>query len=417
MKILFLTDNFPPEVNAPANRTYEHCREWVQKGVKVTIITCAPNFPQGKVYKGYKNKFYQTEVIDEIKVIRVWSYIAANEGFLKRTFDFMSFGIMSFFIGLFIKTDLIIATSPQFFTPIAGRCLAFFKRKPWIMEVRDLWPESIKAVGAMSANSLSYKFLEALELAMYKSARQIIVVTDAFKKYIKERKISESKIIVIKNGVDLTKISSTKNKNVKLVKQLNLEGKFVVGYIGTHGMAHKLDFVLNSASSDKLDKDICFLFIGDGAEKKRLLALQSKLKLENVIMCDPVPKSEVYEYISILDVALVNLKKSDTFKTVIPSKIFENSAMKKPILLGVEGESKGIIEKYRAGVCFEPENEADFIQKLQLLKQDQILYQQCVLGCENLVKDFDRVALARKMLDAINIYTEEYFSQSDIKSI
>ena len=149
MKILFLTDNFPPEVNAPATRTYEHCREWIRQGAEVTVITCTPNFPQGKVYKGYTNKPYQQEMMDGIHVIRVWSYITANEGFIKRTLDYISFSVTSFLAGLFQQADIIIATSPQFFTALSGRTLSFWKRKPWIMEVRDLWPESIKTVGAM----------------------------------------------------------------------------------------------------------------------------------------------------------------------------------------------------------------------------------------------------------------------------
>ena len=143
-KILFITDNFPPEVNAPASRTYDHCKEWVKAGADVTVITCAPNFPQGKVYEGYKNKIYQKESIDGIKVIRVWSYIVPNCGFIKRTLDYISFSITAFIAGLFIKTDIIIATSLQFFVALTGRALSRVKRPPWIMEVRDLWPESIR---------------------------------------------------------------------------------------------------------------------------------------------------------------------------------------------------------------------------------------------------------------------------------
>lgn len=157
-EITFLSDNFPPEVNAPANRTYEHCREWVRSGVEVTVITCAPNFPKGRVYEGYKNKLYQTEIIDGIKVIRVWSYITANEGFVKRILDYISFAVASFIAGLFVKTDLIVATSPQFFTALSGWLLSIFKRKKWIFEVRDLWPESIMAVGAMKRN-MAIRFL------------------------------------------------------------------------------------------------------------------------------------------------------------------------------------------------------------------------------------------------------------------
>ncbi|MBK5285216.1 MAG: glycosyltransferase WbuB, partial [Bacteroidia bacterium] len=143
MKILFLTDNFPPEVNAPANRTYEHCREWVKKGAEVTVITCFPNFPIGKIYEGYRNKFFNCEVIEGIKVIRVWTYITANKGIVRRSLDYFSFGIASFFFGLFKRCDVIVATSPQFFTAVSAGLLSLLRGKKFVFEVRDLWPESI----------------------------------------------------------------------------------------------------------------------------------------------------------------------------------------------------------------------------------------------------------------------------------
>ena len=211
MKILFITDNFPPEVNAPASRTYEHCKEWVKDGQSVTVVTCTPNYPQGKVYAGYKNKLYQTELIDGIKVIRVWSFIAPNKGLFKRTFDFISFAISSFFVGLFIKTDIIIATSPQLFSAVSGRMLSLFKRKPWVMEVRDLWPESIITLGILKSKKI-IKFFEALEMNLYRSASKIIVVTDTFKERIASRGTSLDKIKVFKNGVNLEKFFPTKKK-------------------------------------------------------------------------------------------------------------------------------------------------------------------------------------------------------------
>ena len=197
MRILFLTDNFPPEMNAPATRTWEHCKEWVNLKADVTVITCTPNFPEGKVFKGYKNKFIQTELIDGIKVVRVWSYISANNGFLKRIIDYTSYAIMAFTVGLWYKCDLIIATSPQFFTAISGYALSVFKRKPWIFELRDLWPESIRAVGAMQNKKILY-FFEKLELFLYKKANLVVPVTDSFKQNLIDRGISESKIKVIK---------------------------------------------------------------------------------------------------------------------------------------------------------------------------------------------------------------------------
>lgn len=398
MKILFLTDNFPPEVNAPASRTYDHCQEWLKQGVDITVITCAPNFPQGKVYKGYRNKFYQTQEMDGVHVIRVWSYITANKGFIKRTFDYISYSISSFIAGLFQHPDIIIATSPQFFTALSGRTLSFWKRIPWIMEVRDLWPESIKTVGAMKDNFF-IKYFEWQEKRCYNSAQKIVVVTDSFRNKLIERGVDPGKIEVVKNGVDRNLFQPMK-KDVSLVKKLNLENKKIIGYIGTHGMAHKLDFILQCAKNLQ-DTNYHFLFIGDGAEKKHLLELKNELNCTNVTMIGSVPKQEVKNYISILDIALINLKKSDLFKTVIPSKIFENAGMQIPILMGVEGEAKCIVETYGAGVCFEPENEEDFDKKLKLLLTDKDIYQRCKEGCDKLSADFDRKILAKKMLAVI----------------
>jgi glycosyltransferase involved in cell wall biosynthesis len=396
MKLLFLTDNFPPEVNAPATRTFEHSREWAKKGIEVTVITCAPNFPEGKVFKGYKNKLYHKEYIDGIKVIRVWTYVSANKGFIKRTLDYISFMVASFIAGIFVKTDIIVATSPQFFTAISGRWLSFWKGKPWIMEVRDIWPESIKAVGAMKKNP-AITFFEFLEKRMYKTASKIVVVTDSFKEQlISKHKINSSKIKVIKNGINL-ELFSPQPKNKRILEELQLKDKFVIGYIGTHGMAHALDFILKSAKKIE-DKKIHFLFIGAGAKKEELIKLKEELKLVNVTMLGLVTKKDIKEYISILDVSLVNLKKSDTFKSVIPSKIFESVAMHKPILLGVEGEAKKLIENYNVGEAFTPEDQKEFVDKVIFMSNKLKKYDQ---GFIKLIDDFDRKELANDMLNFI----------------
>ena len=401
MRILFLTDNFPPEMNAPATRTWEHCKEWVRLGVDVTVITCAPNFPEGKVFKGYKNKFIQTELIDGIKVVRVWSYISANNGFLKRIIDYISYAIMAFIVGLWYKCDVIIATSPQFFTTISGYALSVFKRKPWIFELRDLWPESIRAVGAME-NKRILDFFEKLELFLYKKANLIVPVTDSFKQNLIDRGISESKIKVIKNGVDLS-VYRPQAKDSLLLEKLELKDKFIVSYIGTHGMAHGLSFILDAIKD--LNKDIQFLFIGGGANKSKLLNQAKSLKLKNCTFLDFVPKSEISKYISITDVALVNLKKSETFKSVIPSKIFENAAMRKPILLGVEGESARIINSYEAGECFKPEDKNDFLTKLNKIYIKKVSGSNSYYeGLTRLANDFNRQVLAKRMLDLIKSF-------------
>ncbi len=399
MKILFLTDNFPPEVNAPANRTYEHCKEWVSQGIQVTVITCAPNFPKGKVFDGYKNRLRQVEYIDGIKVVRVWTYISANEGFLKRILDYLSFSFSGFMVGLSIRTDVIIATSPQFFTALSGRWLSFFKSKPWIMEVRDLWPESIVAVGAMKKGCI-IRFFEWLERRLYTSANHIIVVTDTFKRNIIDKGVNPTKISVHKNGANLG-IYKPQVKDQKLLKELGLEGKIIFAYIGTLGMAHGLDFILvNIKTLMKSHPNLHFLFLGDGAERKNLIKLNDRLGLTNTTFLSSVSKSEVIRYLSLIDVSLVNLRKSETFLTVIPSKIFEAAAMGKPILLGLQGETKGIIQTYNAGLCFEPENAKEFLNQLFSIIESSN-YNSYREGCFRLAEAFDRKKIALEVLETI----------------
>ena len=402
MNILFLTDNFPPESNAPANRTYEHCVEWINKGAEVTVITCVPNFPKGKVFAGFKNKIYQEEKMDGIRVIRVWSYMSGNAGVLRRTLDYVSYGVMAFFVSLFIKTDVLIATTPQFFTAFFGWLAAFFKRKPWIMEVRDLWPESIIAVDAIKQNRI-INFLEKVELFLYRQATRIVVVTDAFKENISDRGISKEKIDIIKNGVIL-KQYPVLPKSEAILNQYNLKDKFIVGYLGTHGLAHKLDFILECAK-EVSDPDIHFVFVGNGAKREELLEQKKRLNLENVSLLPSVTKEETKNFISIFDVSLVNLRKSKTFRTVIPSKLFENAAMGKPILLGLEGESKKIIEDFQAGICFEPENKFDFASKLLTLKEDKAAFTFYKDGALKMARAFDRRLFALRMFEIIKNVT------------
>ena len=397
MKILFLTDNFPPETNAPAARTFDHCSEWVKAGAEVTVITCNPNFPQGKLYKGYKN-CRNEEVIRGIRVIRVKTFIAENSGFFTRILDYISFAIMAFFAGISVKTDVIIATSPQFFTTFSAFFLSILKRKPWIFELRDLWPESIVSVGILK-KGLAYKILENIELFLYKKARRVVAVTNSFKRNLTARGIDPDKIDVITNGVN-SELFYPSEKDENLIRELNLQNKIVIGYIGTHGLAHGLDFILKCFKKVSNEK-IHLLMIGDGAEKQNLMNQAKSSALSNVTFLPSVPKELIHKYIALTDITLVPLKRKDTFKTVIPSKIFEASAMQKPILLGVEGEAKEIIEKYNAGLAYIPEDETNFLDSLTKMTEDKAMYKKYQEGCKNMAKDFDRKILAKKMFEII----------------
>lgn len=395
MRVLFITDNFPPEVNAPATRTYEHCRRWVQQGAEVTVLTCFPNFPHGKVFPGYRNKLYQRERVDGIEVVRLWSYMSANKGFIKRIIDYLSFALTSFLFGLFCKADVIVATSPQFFTTWSACALSFLKRTPWIFELRDLWPESIVTVGAMQ-ESWMLRFLEKVELFLYRRASLVVALTPAFKRNLMARGIPEDKVAVVPNGANL-EFFQPKLKDSKLINDLGLEGKFVVGYIGTHGMAHSLEFIISAL--DKIEDDsVHFLFIGDGARKNEVVEQASLKKLKNVTFLDPVSKDEVPRYLSLVDASLVPLKRCETFKTVIPSKIFESASMSKPILLGVDGQAREIVDRYGSGIYFDPENEPSFIRATKEIFSNKSLYKKMQDGCIDLANSYDRKKLADEML-------------------
>jgi len=404
MHILFLTDNFPPEVNAPASRTFEHCREWVESGHTVTVITCAPNFPKGKVYDGYKNKLYQTEEMAGIRVIRVWTYITANEGFVKRIIDYLSFMFAAIPASFFVKKpDLVIGTSPQFFTACGAYVVGGLKRIPFVFELRDIWPESVKAVGAMD-DSLVIRFFEKIEMFLYRKATRIISVTHSFKKSLIAKGVDGSKIDVVTNGVDSTRFK-IQEKDRALVDEYGLEGKFIAGYIGTHGMAHALETLLEAAEKIQQTPDgdnFRFLFLGHGAKKKELMEQANKMGLNNVIFIDSVPKEEVVRYWSLLDVSIIHLKKTPLFTSVIPSKLFECMAMGIPVLHGVAGESAEIVKKEQVGLVFEPENYVELVDKLLLLKNDQMQYNDLQANCLIAAKNYDRKVLANSMLGILN---------------
>ena len=247
MRILFFADNFPPEVNACANRTYEHCREWVAQGHDVTVITSVPNFPQGRVHDGFRNRWRrQVEMVDGIRVVRVWTWIAPNEGTIKRIIDQMSYLFSSSLASLREKRpDVIIGTSPQFFAACAAYAASVVHRRPWIFELRDIWPESIRAVGALGDSKL-LDLMEKLELFLYRKADHIVSVTRSFREELGKRGIDTGKISVTTNGVDLARFAK-RPRDAQLASRLGLQGKMVIGYIGTIGMAHGLEIVPRAA--------------------------------------------------------------------------------------------------------------------------------------------------------------------------
>jgi colanic acid biosynthesis glycosyl transferase WcaI len=356
MKILFLTDNFPPERNAPATRTYEHTIEWVRSGHQVTVITTAPNFPEGRLFDGYSNAWWTEESMDGIRVLRLKTYITANEGFLRRTLDYVSFMIMG---GLAAfcqpRPDVVVTTSPQFFCAMAGWIVTRLRRLPWVFELRDLWPASIVAVGAMK-ESRTIRLLEWIELRMYRDANAVVSVTQAFKADLARRGIDPAKIDVVLNGVDLSRYQPMPKDEV-LLDRFDLRGKFVVGYLGTHGMAHALDKVADAATILRDHSDIVFLFTGAGAKRAELEETVRVRKLTNVRLIPSQSKVAMPGLWSVHDLALIPLRNQELFTTVIPSKIFEAMAMGVPILMSVpEGEGTSLVRDTGCGMLVQAED-------------------------------------------------------------
>ena len=404
MRILFLTDNFPPEVNAPASRTHEHCREWVALGHEVTVITCAPNFPTGRVFPGYRNRLKQVETVDGIRVVRVWTYIAANSGFGRRVFDYLSFMFSASFAGLFgPRPDVVVGTSPQFFTACAAWFVGAVRRIPFVFELRDLWPESIKAVGAMG-DSFAVRMLEKIELFLYRRSARVVSVTHSFRRNLAARGIDPGKIAVVTNGVDMKRFQP-QQKDPALLASLGLTGKFVAGYIGTHGLAHGLETLLDAAAKlrDLPDgDDFRIVLLGDGAQKSALKARAQSAGLDNVVFIDSVAKDEVARYWALLDASIIHLRKTELFSTVIPSKLFECMGMGIPVLHGVAGESAEIVEREAVGIPFESDNAADLVEKLLRLARNAGLRTTLRENCREAATRYDRVAQAHLMLATLS---------------
>ena len=400
MHILFLTDNFPPETNAPASRTFEHCRDWVRLGHRVTVITCAPNFPKGKVFPGYRNLPWQKEKVEGIDVIRVWSYITENEGFVRRILDYVSFMITAIPAGLSVRRpDIVIGTSPQFFTAVAAWVVAGLKRRPFVFELRDIWPESIRAVQAMKTTRVLDR-LEKLELFLYRKAKLIVSVTYGFRDNLGQRGVDTRKIEVVRNGVDLEQFHP-RPKDEELMQQLDLAGRFTVGYIGTHGMAHALGAVLEAAQllQGRLGGNSPqFLLVGHGAEKDSLVKRAKELGLQNTTFIDNQPRSEIARYWSVLDATVIHLRNTPLFATVIPSKMFECIALGIPILHGVRGESALLVEEVEVGITFESENAEDLANKIEALAADPQLRNRLSQNGKNRASQFSRAGLAAEML-------------------
>ena len=407
MKILFFVDNFPPERNAQASRVFERACYWARWGHQVTVLTCAPNFPEGKVFEGYKNSWRRVETLDGIRVVRVKTFIAENAGKWMRIADFLSFMFSASFFSLFEgRPDVVVASSPQFFAAVGGWLSAKIKRVPFVFELADIWPASIVAVGAMRPGRF-LRWMTTLELFLYWQSAAVVALTKAFKRDLVGRGISPDKIDVVINGVDLERFSP-KPRNQALAEKWGIKPEhFVVGYIGTHGMAHALEKVLDAAELGA-GTNVRFLFVGGGAARQKLVDEAQRRNLTNVILIPAQPKEQIGEFWSLCNVALVHLKDAPLFETVIPSKIFEAMGMGLPVLLASpKGEASEIVERQRAGLWAPAEQPEELLNAAVRLMDDRALYTQLRANSLASAPVFSREQQAQGMMAVLKRIVEE----------
>jgi colanic acid biosynthesis glycosyl transferase WcaI len=362
VKILYLSQYFPPEMGAPAARASELSRHWVDAGHEVTILTGFPNHPTGVVHPGYRKKLRRLvmrEHVGKIDVVRTWLLPFPNRKAYERILNYSSFCLSAATTGMCVsRPDVLIASSPQLLVALAGWWLSWINCVPFIFEVRDLWPESLAAVGVGAPDSLLHKTLTHIAGFLYRNAEHIVVVTHALRDVlVKSWSVPADKISVIENGVETDVFRPRDSQPLR--RELDAENQFVVSYIGTMGMAHGLETLIEAALElQRASPSVLFLLVGEGAEKQHLMNLAHSQGLTNLRFLDQQSRNKVPDYISAANACLVLLKRSEIFKTVIPTKLLEFMSCARPVILGVDGVAREILENAQAGIYVQPEDPA-----------------------------------------------------------
>jgi len=365
MKIAYLCQYYIPEPSAPSARISEFSKQWVLDGHQVTVITGMPNHPNGSILKQYKGKLTADENIDGVRVLRNWLYATPNRGVIKKTISHLSFMVSTVLLSLhrLNKIDILIASSPTFFSAFAGLFISRIRKVPFVFEVRDLWPAIFVELGILQHPFL-IKILELLEMFLYSNADLIVTVTNSFRDRLIERGIESGKIIVIFNGA-MVSIYRPGSKDRALVEELSLEDKFVVSYIGSHGISQGVNTIVNAAEILRLRSNIDFLLVGDGAMKKSIGQTIIDKKLSNVKMLPPQSKDLIPDFYRISDVCIVPLKNISLFDSFVPSKIFEIMACGIPIIASVVGEAKEILQRSQSAKIISPESAVELVTAIE----------------------------------------------------
>jgi len=406
MRILLLHQYFLEEDDPGGSRWNEITKTWTDLGHEVTVIAGMVHYNASQKREEYRGKYFVKKKQGKVEVLRAHVSESYNKGFLGRLWGYFSFMFSSLYGGLFKlsgKYDVVLVTSPPLFVGISGYLISRFKRAPMIFEIRDLWPESAIDTGVLT-NKTIIKLAYAVERFIYKKSRLINVLTPAFYNTLKDKKgISESKLIMIPNAADFSLSEAVLNNfdREQFRKDYQLEGRFVVTYVGAHGVANHLEQLLEAGKALE-DTNVLFLLIGQGMEKARLMKLAEEMEVKNVRFIDPVPKQEVFKYIIASDMGASVLKKVDTFKTVYSNKTFDYFSCKKPILMAIDGVSRELVEEANAGSYVEPENIQEYNRVIrEYLAAPERLLREGENGYNYARQNFDREVLAKKYLEAI----------------
>lgn len=407
MRILLIHEYFLEEDDAGGSRWNEMAKVWTEEGNEVVVLAGMIHANGSEKPAEYKGKHFVKKAQGNITVWRCHVSESYNKSFAGRLWGYFSFMFSSMFAGLFkVKGsfDAIIVTSPPLFVGASGYIISRIKRIPFVFEVRDLWPESAIETGILT-NKMIIKIAYWFERFIYKKARLINVLTPAFYKTLKEvKRVPEEKLIMIPNASDfsLSEELLLHFDREAFRKEMDLDGRFVVTYVGAHGVANHLQQIIEAAKRLE-DTNVIFLLIGTGMEKEKLQKLAFEMKVKNVKFLDPVPKKEVFKYILASEMGASVLKKVDTFKTVYSNKSFDYMSCKTPILMAIDGVSRQLVEEANCGIYVEPENIDEYNKNIRIYLSDpERLKEQGNNGYEYAKRNFDRNVLAKKYLEAIH---------------
>lgn len=412
MNILLIHQYFLEEDDPGGSRWNEFSRIWTAAGHNVTVVAGMMHYNGHEKRAEYKGKYFVPKKQGDVTVWRCHVSEAYNKSFLGRLWGYFSFMFSALWAGLFKakgKFDVVIVTSPPLFVGITGYLISRLRRMPFVFEVRDLWPESAIDTGVLN-NKLIIKLAYWVEAFIYRTAKMINVLTPAFYNTLRDKKgIPESKLIQISNAADFSlseKLLRDFDREA-FRKEHQLDGHFVITYVGAHGVANHLEQVLDAGEA-LADTNVLFLLIGQGMEKERLMKMAAKRKVPNVRFLDSVPKAEVFRYILASEMGASVLKKVDTFKTVYSNKTFDYMSCKRPILMAIDGVSRQLVEDAGAGTYVEPENAAEYSRIIrQYLAQPHRVATEGESGYQYARNNFDREVLAARYLAHIATLTKK----------